>query len=112
MKITAQKNTELEHDIRPPMAKVVTLPLLVDGKNVGVALYVALSSFAPMISGAEVKGIAEAVADAINLSQSTPKVAALMKAALRAAFLIDTLPGGHQDVSDDLRDAVSDFGDV
>lgn len=114
MKLTVQKNTRIEDSISPPMQKAITLPLLINDEFRGIALYVALSAFAKTIPDTEMRAVASAVVDRIHPPQKTPEMRclALMEIALRAAFLIDTLPGAHQDVSDELRYAVQELGNT
>ena len=112
MKITIQKNTRVEHNISPPMAKAITLPLLLDGRDRGVAVYVMVTPFAKPLPDADVVTIAGEVADRIHLPQNTPEIVALMNAAIAAADHIDSQPGGYQAFSDELRHCVHEVGNA
>lgn len=45
--LTVQANTRVERNIAPPLRSAITLPVLVDGRDTGVAIHVAVSAFAP-----------------------------------------------------------------
>lgn len=73
MRITLAPSGALERDIRPPMQSAITIPVLIDGEDVGVVVYVART---PFLSSA-------------NLSRELPpsvlvaKVAAVLEKVMR-----------------------------
>lgn len=63
----ATREDDVEHDIRPPMRQAVTMPLKLDGKDLGMSVYVAMSSFADVsLSDADVLRVAQEVGRRIN----------------------------------------------
>ena len=45
LEIDKSEAARVEYDISPPMARAVTLPITLDGKDTGVSIYVAASPF-------------------------------------------------------------------
>jgi hypothetical protein len=51
---------DVEHQIRPPLARAITVPVLVNGRDVGIAIYVTASPFCPVpVSDATLRAIAK-----------------------------------------------------
>lgn len=51
--------TDIEHDIRPPLSCAVTLPVIIDGQDSGICVYVAATAFRPDVDPADVSRVAE-----------------------------------------------------
>lgn len=68
MKVVALANNRLEKGLQVPMAKVITLPLVIDGQQMGpFSVYVSASVFSrPTPTDFEVIRVARVIADAIN----------------------------------------------
>lgn len=47
MRITITASTEVERNIAPPMKTAITLPVVINGRDTGLAIYVSASPFAP-----------------------------------------------------------------
>lgn len=56
---------QVEHDIRPNMPCVVTLPVIIDGMDSGVVVYVTASMFKP-VDESLVSKVAEEIAVRVN----------------------------------------------
>lgn len=66
MKLIVVANNRLEKRLQVPMAKALTLPVLVDGEH-GYAIYVTHNAFAKVQpTDQEVVAVGRAIADAIN----------------------------------------------
>ncbi|MFI5222759.1 MAG: hypothetical protein ACHQX3_00715 [Nitrospirales bacterium] len=55
----SKSNLTIERDITPPMGAAITLTVLVDGKDVGLSIYVGRSSFRPGNSDYLIRQIAD-----------------------------------------------------
>ncbi len=56
----------IEEGISPRFAKVITLPVLVNGHDSGIAVYLAASAFARPVSDTSLKLLATVIADLVN----------------------------------------------
>lgn len=46
---------DVEHNLRPPFAQAITLPVLIDGEDVGIALYIVESAFSQRLATLSVR---------------------------------------------------------
>jgi hypothetical protein len=55
----------VERNIAPPLARAITVPVLIDGKDTGVVIYVGQSSFREKVVSVSVL---QKIADSLSLS--------------------------------------------
>ncbi len=73
-RVTVLKNNRIERHIQPPMPMVITLPVHVDGRDSGCAIYLTASAFSsPHVTVAGLKNLADEVSDLINGKPAAPK---------------------------------------
>jgi hypothetical protein len=56
----------IDRRIAPTLEQVITLPVLVNGHDSGISVYVAVSAFAPRVSDGSLKLLATVIADLVN----------------------------------------------
>lgn len=61
-----QANSRIERNISPPMGAAITLPALIDRKDIGVAVYVVGSAFSRAWTDADVHRVAARIARMVN----------------------------------------------
>jgi len=76
--------TRIERRISPLMLQTITLPIVVNGRDTGVAVYIATSAFADQVADAELIAITRKILEAVN--EPVPAGAAQIRAMFAEAF--------------------------